>query len=452
MWGKKQANVLAELFIELDNKNIKWMIFRNYEGLPDMNNSKDVDLIIEKEKIKDAEVILKEIMKKNDFTRYDHDRFECIWCYTFFNISEKEVSSIKIDFFYGLVWRGSETISFDYLYENSINYNNFRVPEPTLDAVLLFLKPLMTGGVIKEKYLPTIKNEVEKNPSKFKKHLNYILDTKIANKVWKELEENKIYNTINFKSQICRSTWFKRFKNNPLLTLTSFIEHSIREFKRRIIRKKGNFVCFLGPDGVGKSTIIDLISLEAEKKFIKEKRDVEIIHFRPYLFPNIGALAEQAKIKKQDKNFHNPHRGKEKNFISSLLRITYYWLDYFLGYYCLIKNKLKNNRVVIFDRYFYDFLADPKRSSIKLPYLIKKIYLRFVPKPDIVFFLHCEADIIYERKQELTMNSIEILLKKYEKLKKDDKRINKIDASLSPKEITFEVLRKWVEKTTTKIR
>ena len=55
----------------------------------------------------------------------------------------------------------------------------------------------------------------------------------------------------------------------------------------------------------------------------------------------------------------DPHAGKTSGVLGSLLRISYYWIDYTYGYFRKIyMDKAVKNHVWIFDRYFYDYIND----------------------------------------------------------------------------------------------
>ena len=167
MWSKKEADALHKLFDQLDSQGIHWMVFRNFEGLPDQNPSKDVDLLVKRNEIPTARKIIESTMHACGYHYRTFDEFQCIWCYSFFD--ENSLSSIKIDLFYGQVWRGAPTVSFDTIYDSAVVYNGFKVPNPEMNAFLLWIKPVMTGGKVKAKYLsdrlpPTIHNRVRPTP------------------------------------------------------------------------------------------------------------------------------------------------------------------------------------------------------------------------------------------------------------------------------------------------
>jgi len=93
-------------------------------------------------------------------------------------------------------------------------------------------------------------------------------------------------------------------------------------------------------------------------------------------------------------------------------------------------------KVVLYDRYYFDFINDSKRSNINLPTWVTTLGYKLVMKPHINFFLYADAETILARKQELDAETITTLTKKYldlfKKLNKQDKSkayvpINNID-------------------------
>ncbi len=45
-WDKRHSKILHEYLSILKDRQIEYFILRNYEGLPEKNESKDVDIII----------------------------------------------------------------------------------------------------------------------------------------------------------------------------------------------------------------------------------------------------------------------------------------------------------------------------------------------------------------------------------------------------------------------
>ena len=144
-------------------------------------------------------------------------------------------------------------------------------------------------------------------------------------------------------------------------------------------------IVFLGVDGSGKSTII--------KDFCNEIQDqwteIKYVHFRPSYF---------IKNNKNNNPITNPHEGSNRGTIMSLIKLLYFILEY---NYAFLMHYRKPGQLVIFDRYYYDILADPKRVKVSLPTWAINFLMKFIPSPDLVFYLFAPLDVLYERKKEI---------------------------------------------------
>jgi thymidylate kinase len=69
--------------------------------------------------------------------------------------------------------------------------------------------------------------------------------------------------------------------------------------------------------------------------------------------------------------------------------------------------------VVLYDRYYFDFINDSKRSNIVIPESFASSLYGLLIKPEFNYFLYAPADVILARKQELDTESIETLTQKY---------------------------------------
>ena len=120
-----------------------------------------------------------------------------------------------------------------------------------------------------------------------------------------------------------------------------------------------------------------------------------------------------------------PRQGKNNSFLSSLLRFSYYFTDYFFGqFYVFFKHVLKGE-VVLYDRYYFDFINDSKRSNILLPKTLTKFAYKFILTPDLNFFLYADSETILKRKKELDAATITSLNKEYIDLFNDFSQSNK---------------------------
>ena len=185
-------------------------------------------------------------------------------------------------------------------------------------------------------------------------------------------------------------------------------------FVRNYLRSNTGFaIGFTGPDGVGKTTVIDMLVARLGDVF---RTAHSYMHFRPMLFGNLGEVAHSAGLKKEvDRDYTNPHRGGRVGGVSSLVRLAYYSVDYVVGYWLKVKSQIRITRLVIFDRYYTDVICDSRRSRIFLNY--KFLYWFgwvFVPRLDYNVLLTARTETILARKRELTEEGIRAINERIE--------------------------------------
>jgi thymidylate kinase len=433
-WTKDHAMAITAAFESLNTAGIDWLVLRNHQGLPHINRSKDVDIGIEKLNFHRVEKLISDAVRFEGFDHMMIEDFHYIRCLTFFSIKGSMTKSLKIDLIDGFPFRGAHVFSFRQLYANAQLDGEFMIPNEIDDAVMLWCKPLVTGGIVKSSYLPEIKFAAKNEPCKFKVVLNSILTPFWADWSRSKILSDDIENMIDMKTDLRKSVWCRAFRNKPFFTLLNTIQHVIIELSRRMKRNDATFFAVVGPDGVGKTTFVNELLQNLADLQVKDKNNIIVQHFRPHIMPNINKLLTgQSEI---ISDFNNPHSAEPANSLSSLLRITYYWLDYHFGYWLKLRSQMIRGKTIIFDRYFYDFIVDPKRSRLSLPNWLPRLYLSMTPQPDLVFFLDTTAEKIFTRKQELHPIEIERQLAVYRKLvAKDPTRFVRLDANQTIEEI-----------------
>jgi hypothetical protein len=81
----------------------------------------------------------------------------------------------------------------------------------------------------------------------------------------------------------------------------------------------------------------------------------------------------------------DPHAQKPSGFIGSIVRWGYYMMDYTFGYAKSVYPKIATKaKVFIFDRYYYDYYIDQRRSRTSLPRWVLRFGEIFVPVPDLI--------------------------------------------------------------------
>ncbi|MCT4582977.1 MAG: hypothetical protein N4A35_16310 [Flavobacteriales bacterium] len=302
----------------------------------------------------------------------------------------------------------------------------------TLDmfaSSLMFKNRRRTGGNV---YKPSLKNDFEYSflfytlngadtPQKYQDFYNQKITHPEQDTILHYLNNKYGLKAKTFKSLFNYSSEFRqqlmqelidRDENrgwNRLKNNYNYLLDTIRDLKLN----KGMIITFSGVDGAGKTTVISNF-----KKLIEEKyrKDVVLVRHRPGLLPILSAVKHGKEKAEKEAGIKLPRQGKNKNIISSLLRFGYYFTDYIIGQFYIYFKYVLRGKVVLYDRYYFDFINDAKRSNIVLNRKFVKSLYALVWKPDLNFFLYADSEVILKRKQELKAQDIDVLTSRYQEL------------------------------------
>ena len=153
---------------------------------------------------------------------------------------------------------------------------------------------------------------------------------------------------------------------------------------------RGLSIAFLGPDGVGKSAVIDDLRARLGAVFTGFIR----FHFRP-------------RFGKGDLNrapVTRPHAQRPRGIFISIGKLLYWLLDYWIGYFAVCVPARRRGELVMFDRYLPDILVDPVRY--RLPARAMRLATRLAklaPQPNLYVLLDAPAETAQQRKQEISL-------------------------------------------------
>ncbi len=426
MWNEICENIFVECTNCFDKSGIKYFVLRNFDELPKINVGKDVDILIAPGQIKMAKKILKEVYKKNGLEYYDEAVFDHLHCTH--GMGGVLQTGIHIDLMEGLVVKGFEFWRFEDAFQHAQRRQGFYAIDEFYEALLLLVYKLFgcKKPVIKEKYWDKIRNIYLREAEGFQKALTEWVSPKLSEKICNEIRSDNCDQVVLCAKKMTREMHWRILKKRPIHTFRGILKFVIGKADRIIFRyrKYARTFAVLGPDGVGKSTFIESLINQLNVYYVSDARDqrFHLYHFRPTLFPNLGMIGKKAQ-EENEKVLLNPHSKEVVGRWSSLFRITYYTMDYILGWMKFVRQDVHYDRFSVFDRYSYDLLVDPLRTRLNLREGTRRFFVKLTPKPNIIFILTADAETIYARKQELTLEEIKRQQKDYEKIGKRDQRV-----------------------------
>jgi thymidylate kinase len=191
---------------------------------------------------------------------------------------------------------------------------------------------------------------------------------------------------------------------------------------RRWCQPTGLCVAVLGPDGAGKSTLIQHLKLNlGEAAF----RQTSIFHLRPRL----------GHGNESHNRVTDPHRMPPRPPWLSLLKISYYALLYSVGYLFVVYPRLVRSTLVLFDRYYDDLFVDPRRYRYGASMRYARIGRCFARRPDLYFVLDVPEELLISRKQEVSRSELSRQRDAYRRLTIDLPNAVMLDGSSSPGEV-----------------
>lgn len=183
-----------------------------------------------------------------------------------------------------------------------------------------------------------------------------------------------------------RALLWRKLWQEPL-NLVRYWVPELQRIWRRWKYRSGLFVAVLGPDGAGKSTLIQHLQNQLQGAF----RRTALYHFRPRLL----------EAKDDSRPVSKPHDKPPRPLPVILLKLAYYWFDYTFGYLLKVRPKVARSTLVLFDRYYHDLLVDPRRYRHRGAGAVTRLVGDFVPKPDLFIILNVRGEVSYVRKPEV---------------------------------------------------
>lgn len=396
--GKNAESFLRALFHLLDEHDVRYCVLHSWESLPERLSS-DLDLAVRRDDAQKLVTVFQELHGlgyiATQCINYLTHGFGLAFCW--FDGSTPETALVDVIFEHrrgGLILATGEELVAD-----RKRHGCFWISAPGTEFGYLLAKKTWKRRAspkqaVRLKYLvgKIGQDEAERIACRF-------LSPAAAARIVEACVDGTIHTELQTGPRELRRSALVRF---PLRAIRQLAEES-RRFVARSMRPAGILIAVLGPDGAGKSSVVD--SLTAE--FICPYRRRYVYHWRPQVIAG----------RKSSGPITEPHARPLRGWFSSMALLLVFFVDYWSGYIFAIRPKLTRGCAVVFDRYFHDLLVDPRRYRYGGPSWFAALLSRLVPEPDLILQARADPATIFSRKGELPAAEIERQLKKYEQLR-----------------------------------
>jgi thymidylate kinase len=226
-----------------------------------------------------------------------------------------------------------------------------------------------------------------------RRELSRFLPANVVEVVASAVETGDWRTTKSELKKIRRSMFLKMMAVHPWKYFTYYFLE-IRRLYDRLTKPTGLVVCVLGPDGAGKSTLLNFLDAWLSHAF----RNTIRYHFRPRWGWARDALGKPVT---------NPHAQPQRSQSSSVVHLAWWFADGSVGCFFAAYLKKVRSSLILFDRYFYDVLVDPRRYRYGGPMWLVRVAVHAIIKSDICFVLDAPVADLRSRKEEVAFQESE---------------------------------------------
>lgn len=427
--------LLEKVFKVINESNLDYCIQNKYEMMPEEIPS-DIDMMYRDASEEDLDNLVNKVAKETGLIvtqKICQGYFE--YTYIISYPCPQKYFQLQLDFYRAISRRGYLNIMpAEEMLENKRFYKCFYVPDPYIEFKYMWIRRTIKHDMNNE-HIEIAKKLYLNNPEKYIEQLKKDFGAEVSSLVLEILDKNDV-EIFNRNFEVFNSAAKRISRKNASLPVrlkyTAFMLGTV--IPKRIFHKCGLSVAFIAPDGAGKSTIINRVKETVSGSFY----GVNLYYMRPHLFKNLGHYNKLNPTEEAATN-DNPHGVVCDGVFKSAVRFFFYNLDFQLGTLLKINRKKINKQLVIFDRYYYDYFADMKRYKYSLPAWFPAAFEWMIPKPDMVFVLDGNPEVLYERKKELPISELEKQCSVFHQLAQNRKNFYAINVNRDVDTIVDEV-------------
>ena len=267
-----------------------------------------------------------------------------------------------IDLVQTIEWQGACYLRTEAILESRrLSARGRPVPRIAHEAAICWLTSPLWGGFFKKRYAPVIRQAVEADGAALEQTLIEIAGDTWGRRLWRAAVDGCPETSGTWIQALRRAVWWRACFRSPIRTIQRYLAFVVSELGRRFAPPVP-WIAISGSDRNGRSSVAN-----------------EIVHrlaASPYLYI------------------------KPIHWVGSDLGLVVLALDWLVNYWTRWVHLRTQNYILVFDQTYFDLLVDPKFSGYRAGRRLARALSWLLPKPDLVFSLDSEPDVLGHRTNE----------------------------------------------------
>lgn len=400
MLQEDKTKILERIAQEWNEAGVDYAVAHGLEKYP-TSLGRDLDIVVSSEHQKKSFSFLVSILNNQGYSVAVDKKPWAWWIVGVGNFSG-EIRAIEVDFIRYMNWGPALLITSPHA---SYKKGPFKI-DPWSSFSKRILIQVLGGNIDKFRHKMNELCLNEEERAIIKQKLPEYLDSTLSQKLIEAIEDKNLEVLKNLRPKLKRQFLLKTLIRHPLSSFGMVFRWIRNELVLSVFANPGApNVAIVGPDGVGKSTVLNIVRKELKAKL--PFTNITLRHWRPGLLPPLSRLIKGHTDETPEAVIPRRTPGK-----FMLIRLFYYFIDFVLGWHVKDKPMLAKLNMILYDRCALDMAVDPVRYGLSSARGAESLW-RLAPKPDMVILLYDDPVRIHRRKPELQVEEIDRQLKKW---------------------------------------
>ena len=368
---------LAAVFDALNAANVRWCVLRNYAGLPDALQGRDLDILVGPRDLLTA-VRVVQSTPGISVTQFASDAYGV----------SIHADGVRLDFVSSLAWKGQNYFEIESVLARSKRWKQWDVlcvPDDLDGAAITLLQTYFSSGQLKPQY----REEMSRVCAAGAEALAARMPSRVPSTTWQRLMSQFAVHDYDGAAAILqrvkRQLLTRNFLYEPLSSMHRLCKHYWRQSRSVLAGGRVTIVAFVGVDGAGKSTVLAEVQTALQRDVSVERQ-----YFRPSIL--------YGRSPRTPGEYVHPHSGRPHSLLGSCLRATVWCAEYWIS-----KLMTAGSGLQVYDRYFHDLLVDPVRYRYGGPRWFARLLCKVVVEPDLWILLDASPEVLRSRKPEFDL-------------------------------------------------